>query len=102
MRPRLRRPRDRQELLILAGSVAVLALIWIFAMLADKVLEGDTRQFDEWVLCSVLFVCTGTYVINEFNSIYYTNQFFSLYIQLPRYPYTTTQEYCIIIILQCS
>ena len=36
--------------MILVGSVAVLALIWIFITLADKVVEGDTRQFDEWVL----------------------------------------------------
>jgi undecaprenyl-diphosphatase len=50
---RLRRPRDRQELLILAGGLAVLALIWIFATLADKVFEGDTRQFDEWVLSAL-------------------------------------------------
>jgi undecaprenyl-diphosphatase len=50
MRPRFRRPRDRQELLILAGGVLILALIWAFAGLADMVMEGDTRQFDEWVL----------------------------------------------------
>lgn len=49
-RPRLRVPRDRQELLILAGAVLILALIWVFAVLAGKVMEGDTRQFDEWVL----------------------------------------------------
>jgi undecaprenyl-diphosphatase len=49
----IRRPRDRQELLILAGSVVVLASIWIVSALADKVLEGDTRQFDEWVLSSL-------------------------------------------------
>jgi undecaprenyl-diphosphatase len=46
----VRRPRDRQELLILACAVAVLALVWIFARLADEVAEGATRQFDEWVL----------------------------------------------------
>ena len=50
MRPRFRRPRDRQELVILVCAVSVLALLWIFATLADKVFEGDTRQFDEWVL----------------------------------------------------
>jgi len=53
MRPRLRRPRDRQELMILAGGVLILALIWIFATLADKVMEGETRQFDEWVLSAL-------------------------------------------------
>jgi undecaprenyl-diphosphatase len=36
--------------LILAGGVLILALIWAFAGLADMVMEGDTRQFDEWVL----------------------------------------------------
>ncbi len=50
---RLRRPRDRQELVILGGAVVVLALLWIFATLADRVMEGDTRQFDEWVLSSL-------------------------------------------------
>jgi undecaprenyl-diphosphatase len=49
-RPRFRRPRDRQELSILVGAVLILALIWIFATLAGEVMEGDTRQFDEWVL----------------------------------------------------
>jgi undecaprenyl-diphosphatase len=52
-RPRLRVPRDRQELLILAGAVLILALIWVFAVLAGKVVEGDTRQFDEWVLSAL-------------------------------------------------
>jgi undecaprenyl-diphosphatase len=51
--PRLRRPRDRQELLILAGSVVVLALVWGFARLADAMLEGETRVFDEWVLTAL-------------------------------------------------
>ena len=49
-RPRFRRPRDRQELSILVGAIVILALIWIFATLAGEVMEGDTRQFDEWVL----------------------------------------------------
>jgi undecaprenyl-diphosphatase len=49
-RPRFRRPRDRQELSILVGAILILALIWIFATLAGEVMEGDTRQFDEWVL----------------------------------------------------
>jgi undecaprenyl-diphosphatase len=52
-RPRFRRPRDRQELLILAGAVLILALIWVFATLAGEVMEGDTRQFDEWVLSAL-------------------------------------------------
>ena len=49
-RPRFRRPRDRQELAILVGAVLILASIWVFATLAGEVMEGDTRQFDEWVL----------------------------------------------------
>ena len=47
------RPRDRQELAILLGSIGLLAAVWIFATLASKVLEGDTRQFDEWVLSAL-------------------------------------------------
>jgi undecaprenyl-diphosphatase len=39
--------------LILAGAVLILALIWVFAVLAGKVMEGDTRQFDEWVLSAL-------------------------------------------------
>jgi undecaprenyl-diphosphatase len=49
----VRRPRDRQELIILACAVFLLALVWIFAYLAGEVFEGDTRQFDEWVLRSL-------------------------------------------------
>jgi len=48
-----RRPRDRQELLILLSAIFVLASIWVVAGLAHEVLEGDTRQFDEWVLSSL-------------------------------------------------
>ena len=51
--PRLRRPRDRQELQILAGAVLVLALLWTFATLADMVFEGETRDFDEWMLSAL-------------------------------------------------
>lgn len=46
----MRRPRDRQEFLILGGGVLVLALVLAFIGLADAVAEGNTRQFDEWVL----------------------------------------------------
>jgi undecaprenyl-diphosphatase len=51
--PRFRKPRDREELRILLGAVTVLAMIWIFAALANAVREGDTRQFDEWVLSAL-------------------------------------------------
>jgi undecaprenyl-diphosphatase len=50
---RVRRPRDREELAILLSGIAVVALIWIFAALASRVLEGETRQFDEWVLTAL-------------------------------------------------
>ena len=53
MRPPFRRPRDREELRILVGAVALLAMVWIIAVLAGKVLSGETRQFDEWVLSSL-------------------------------------------------
>lgn len=39
--------------MILAGAVLILALIWVFAALAGEVMEGDTRQFDEWVLSAL-------------------------------------------------
>ena len=45
-----KRPRDRQELLILASAIAALALVWIFIALAGEVSEGDTRHFDERML----------------------------------------------------
>ncbi len=47
---RVKRPRDRQELLILASGVVALALVWIFIALAGEVSEGDTRHFDERIL----------------------------------------------------
>lgn len=47
---RIRRSLDRQELQILAISVIVLACVLAFSALADEVFEGETRQFDEWVL----------------------------------------------------
>src|SRR5688572_12837088 len=53
LRTWLRRPRDRQELMILGGAVAILASVWLFSRLAAQVMEGDTRQFDEWVLSSL-------------------------------------------------
>jgi undecaprenyl-diphosphatase len=50
---RLRRPRDREELWILAGGASTLALVWLFIVIAGEVSDGDTRQFDEWVLSSL-------------------------------------------------
>jgi undecaprenyl-diphosphatase len=46
-------PRDRGELAILLAALLVLALTLGFAELADGVLEGDTQQFDEWILASL-------------------------------------------------
>lgn len=39
--------------MILGGAVAILASVWLFSRLAAQVMEGDTRQFDEWVLSSL-------------------------------------------------
>ena len=39
--------------MILTGAVLILALVWVFAALAGEVMEGDTRQFDEWVLSAL-------------------------------------------------
>ena len=44
------RQLDRQELTILVSGIAVVALLWGFGALASKVFDGETRQFDEWVL----------------------------------------------------
>jgi undecaprenyl-diphosphatase len=46
-------PKDRQELVILAGGIAVLLLVWIFLALAGEVGEGDTRKFDEWLILAL-------------------------------------------------
>lgn len=48
--PRSWRPRDTEELAILLAGLAVVVLVWCFGVLASAVFEGDTRQFDEWVL----------------------------------------------------
>jgi undecaprenyl-diphosphatase len=42
--------RDRSEVMILAGAIAVLVLTLVFLMLASEVFNGDTRAFDERVL----------------------------------------------------
>ena len=49
----MRRPRDRQELLILVGGAAVLVLVWLFIALAGEVSDGDTRYFDERILSAL-------------------------------------------------
>lgn len=47
------RPRDREELTILISGIVVVVLVWTFGALASEVFEGDTRQFDEWVLSAL-------------------------------------------------
>jgi len=38
---------------ILAVGLLIIASAWFFVELADEVVEGDSRQFDEWVLQSL-------------------------------------------------
>jgi undecaprenyl-diphosphatase len=44
------RDRDRTELTLLVGGLALLVLLLAFARLADVVLEGHTQAFDERIL----------------------------------------------------
>lgn len=46
----MRLPRDRTELGLLLGALALLLLVAVFANLAGEVFEGDTQRFDERVL----------------------------------------------------
>src|SRR5688500_4605130 len=41
------------EPVVLLGLAIVVASTWLFADLADEVLEGDTKRFDEAVLLSL-------------------------------------------------
>jgi len=41
---------DRVEIALLAGLVAIAGLIWAFVQLADEVTEGDTTDFDHWLI----------------------------------------------------
>jgi undecaprenyl-diphosphatase len=43
-------PRDREELWLLLGSLALLAVVLLIAKLAGEVLEGDTLEFDKRLL----------------------------------------------------
>lgn len=47
---RIRRPRDREEFVILGSGVLLLALLWLFVLLAGEVVEGDTHHFDQRIL----------------------------------------------------
>jgi undecaprenyl-diphosphatase len=44
------RPRDREELWLLLGSLVLLAVVLGITMLAGEVLEGDTLEFDKRLL----------------------------------------------------
>ena len=46
----MRLPRDRTELGLLLGALALLLLVALFANLAGEVFEGDTQRFDDRVL----------------------------------------------------
>jgi undecaprenyl-diphosphatase len=44
------KPRDRNELALLLGGVVFLLLLFTASKLASEVLEGDTQEFDKWML----------------------------------------------------
>lgn len=46
-------PRDREELALLLGAVAVLVLLVVFSRLASEVLEGETLTFDKRMLAAL-------------------------------------------------
>jgi undecaprenyl-diphosphatase len=45
--------RDREELLLLVGLLALLGITFVVVSLAGEVLEGDTQQFDERILAAL-------------------------------------------------
>ena len=45
--------RDREELLLLAGMLVLVAVVWAIANLAGEVLEGDTLEFDKKLLSAL-------------------------------------------------
>jgi len=47
------RPRDRRELILLVGAIALLLLILVFMKLASEVLEGETQGFDRRILLAL-------------------------------------------------
>ena len=52
IRARIER-RDRDELFILVGMLALIGSVWIIANLAGEVLEGDTLEFDKKLLSAL-------------------------------------------------
>ena len=47
------KPRDRTELALLIGGIAVLLLLVVFMKLASEVLEGETQGFDRRILLAL-------------------------------------------------
>jgi undecaprenyl-diphosphatase len=45
--------RDRDELFILVGMLALIGAIWVITTLAGEVLEGDTLEFDKKLLSAL-------------------------------------------------
>ena len=45
--------RDREELRLMIAAIVLVATTVAFFMLVGKVMEGDTQQFDEWILQSL-------------------------------------------------
>jgi undecaprenyl-diphosphatase len=47
------KPRDRTELFLLVGGIAVLLMIVVVSKLASEVVEGETQHFDKRILVSL-------------------------------------------------
>jgi len=47
------KPRDRAELVLLVGAIALLLLMLVFMKLASEVLEGETQGFDRRILLAL-------------------------------------------------
>lgn len=47
------KPRDRSELVLLVGGIALLLLILVFTKLASEVVEGETQGFDRQILLAL-------------------------------------------------
>ncbi len=47
------KPRDRSELTLLLGGMALLVLVLVFSKLASEVLEGETQRFDRQILSAL-------------------------------------------------
>src|SRR5689334_7595613 len=47
------KPRDKAELTILIGAIAILLLLVVFMKLASEVFEGETQSFDKQILLAL-------------------------------------------------